>query len=52
MIYWLRLAHLPLNFLDEMSPVNIFSDDDKYKAYLKSVCPVNPTGIYCLFTNE
>lgn len=51
-ICWFLLAHVSLNFLDEKPPVSIESDDGKYKVYLKSVYPINPIGIYCLFAKE
>lgn len=50
--YWLLLAHVSLNFLDEKPLVSIESDDGKYKVYLKSVYPINPIGIHCLFAKE
>ena len=51
-VYWVLLAHVSLIFLDKKPPISIVSEDGKYKVALKSVYPVNPIGLYCLFTKE
>ncbi len=51
-VYWLLLAHVSLNFLDDSSGSTRTSRDGKFRVVINEMYPVNPIGLYCFLTTE
>lgn len=50
--YWLLLAHVSFNFLDDIPSTGFVSKDGRYKILFRDIYPVNPIGLYCSLTTE